>query len=158
MKLIISLLCLSLLSGSRGGLVNLAKLAKMEQCGPDETSCPSGCCPEPHWFCCGWPEDDIYCAATADDCPFQDKRTELGRVQWTNSGQRGFLSPWTYAVKIDIVFLPNPSVRVAAIKQCVGTECPGGCCPEVGWYCCPDDIYCAASAADCPFVAKGSSF
>merc|ERR1711974_398364 len=78
----------------------LVRLAAIKQCGPDETSCPSGCCPEPHWFCCGWPEDDIYCAATADDCPFQDKRTEL--------------------------------VRVAAIKQCVGTECPGGCCPEVG--------------------------
>merc|ERR1712126_785450 len=23
-----------------------------------------------------------------------------------------------------------------------------------GWYCCPDGMYCAATAADCPFVAK----
>merc|ERR1719481_1128693 len=25
---------------------------------------------------------------------------------------------------------------------------PGGCCPYVGWYCCPDGQYCAATAAD----------
>ena len=35
-------------------------------------------------------------------------------------------------------------------KQCEGTECPAGCCPEVGWFCCPDNLYCAATAADCP--------
>merc|ERR1711872_554790 len=44
--------------------------------------------------------------------------------------------------------------KMAATKQCDGTECPGGCCPYVGWYCCPDGMYCAATAADCPFVAK----
>merc|ERR1712217_409296 len=44
--------------------------------------------------------------------------------------------------------------KMAANKQCDGTECPGGCCPYVGWYCCPDGMYCAATAADCPFVAK----
>merc|ERR1719244_708972 len=44
--------------------------------------------------------------------------------------------------------------KMAANKQCEGTECPGGCCPYVGWYCCPDGMYCAATAADCPFVAK----
>merc|ERR1712154_41504 len=43
---------------------------------------------------------------------------------------------------------------LTAPKQCDGTECPGGCCPYVGWYCCPDGMYCAATAADCPFVAK----
>ena len=32
-----------------------------------------------------------------------------------------------------------------------GTECPGGCCPEAGdWFCCPDGLYCAATAEDCP--------
>merc|ERR1712183_487564 len=35
-------------------------------CGPDETECPAGCCPEANWFCC---PDNRYCAATADDCP-----------------------------------------------------------------------------------------
>merc|ERR1712029_1232090 len=27
-----------------------------------------------------------------------------------------------------------------------------GCCPYVGWYCCPDGMYCAATAADCPYA------
>merc|ERR1712045_692506 len=31
---------------------------------------------------------------------------------------------------------------------------PWRLCPNVGWYCCPDGMYCAATAADCPFVAK----
>merc|ERR1719304_130262 len=44
--------------------------------------------------------------------------------------------------------------KMAANKQCEGTDCPGGCCPYVDWYCCPDGMYCAATAADCPFVAK----
>merc|ERR1712226_982354 len=39
-------------------------------------------------------------------------------------------------------------------NQCDGTMCPAGCCPNVGWYCCPDNMYCAATAADCPFVAE----
>merc|ERR1712198_358257 len=43
---------------------------------------------------------------------------------------------------------------MAANKQCDGTECPGGCCPYQDWYCCPDGMYCAATAADCPFVAN----
>ena len=38
-------------------------------------------------------------------------------------------------------------------EQCDGTMCPAGCCPEQNWYCCPDNMYCAATAADCPFVA-----
>ena len=28
-------------------------------------------------------------------------------------------------------------VKIAAKKQCDGTMCPGGCCPEVDWFCCP---------------------
>merc|ERR1712226_382178 len=44
---------------------------------------------------------------------------------------------------------------MAAKKQCEGTMCPAGCCPEVDWYRCPDNMYCAATAADCPFVVKG---
>merc|ERR1719153_1978168 len=45
-------------------------------------------------------------------------------------------------------------VKMAAKKQCDGTMCPAGCCPEQNWFCCPDNMYCAATAADCPFVAK----
>merc|ERR1711884_789817 len=61
-------------------------------------------------------------AATAADCPFVAKKTQL--------------------------------LKMAAPKHCDGTPCPGGCCPNVGWYCCPDGMYCAATAVDCPFVSK----
>ena len=36
-------------------------------------------------------------------------------------------------------------------EQCEGTICPQGCCPEVGWYCCPDGSYCASNADNCPY-------
>merc|ERR1712055_1183632 len=52
----------------------LIKVAKSIQCGPNETSCPAGCCPEPNWYCC---PDATYCAATAADCPFEAKKTQL---------------------------------------------------------------------------------
>merc|ERR1712037_807708 len=102
--------------------VSLVKMAKNKQCGPDETACPNGCCPVPpelNWFCC----DDM-CAATAADCPFEFKKTQL--------------------------------VKMAKNNQCGPdeTSCPGGCCPELNWFCCPDASYCAATAADCPFEAK----
>ena len=44
------------------------------------------------------------------------------------------------------------TVQLTRDEQCDGTPCPGGCCPNVGWYCCPDGMYCAATAADCPFA------
>merc|ERR1712212_322548 len=97
------------------------KMAKNRQCGPDETSCPAGCCPEANWFCC---PDNMYCAATAADCPFVAKKAQL--------------------------------MKMAKNRQCGPdeTSCPAGCCPEANWFCCPDNMYCAATAADCPFVAK----
>merc|ERR1712131_341040 len=49
------------------------------------------------------------------------------------------------------------TVKLTKSEQCDGTECPGGCCPYVGWYCCPDGMYCAATAADCPFLPKKNS-
>merc|ERR1712131_125017 len=40
-------------------------------------------------------------------------------------------------------------------KQCEGTVCPGAqCCPEVGWFCCSDGVYCAKSADNCPYKVK----
>ena len=56
---------------------------------------------------------------------------------------------------IAIAFLSFASAsthQLTKSEQCDGTECPGGCCPYVGWYCCPDGLYCAATAADCPFT------
>merc|ERR1712055_1142887 len=94
------------------------KLVKSEQC--DGTMCPAGCCPEQNWFCC---PDNMYCAATAADCPFVPKKAQI--------------------------------MNMAMNKQCQPdeTECPAGCCPQANWFCCPDNMYCAATAADCPFVA-----
>merc|ERR1712212_83641 len=95
-------------------------MAANEQCGEHETSCPAGCCPNEGWFCC---PDNLYCAATAADCPFVSMKTKLSKM--------------------------------AANKQCGPheTSCPAGCCPNEGWFCCPDNLYCAATAADCPFVS-----
>merc|ERR1712109_406257 len=73
------------------------------------------------WFCC---PDNMYCAATAADCPFVAKKARV--------------------------------MKMAKNRQCGPdeTSCPAGCCPEANWFCCPDNMYCAATAADCPFVAK----
>merc|ERR1711936_371105 len=38
--------------------------------------------------------------------------------------------------------------------QCEGTICPGGCCPDAGWFCCPDNINCAPTGQDCPGVCE----
>ena len=67
-----------------------AKVLKAEtsnQCGPDETSCPNGCCPEFNWYCC---QDDHYCAATAAGCPFlATKKTQLIKLAKTKRKQCG---------------------------------------------------------------------
>merc|ERR1712168_856769 len=39
-------------------------------------------------------------------------------------------------------------------NQCTGTMCPAGCCPEVNWYCCEDNMYCAATAKLVKMAAK----
>ena len=36
-----------------------------------------------------------------------------------------------------------------AKQKCVGTQCPGGCCPNQNWYCCPDNIHCASTEEYC---------
>ena len=62
-----------------------------------------------------------------------------------------------YILLVTLTFLAvvsTSNVKLTKSDQCDGTECPGGCCPYVGWYCCPDGMYCAASAADCPFIAQ----
>jgi hypothetical protein len=59
----------------------LVKHAKSNQCGPDETTCPAGCCPMgPNWYCCPY----FYCAATAADCPFEAKKTLLVKLAKSN--------------------------------------------------------------------------
>ena len=100
----------------QGKTDNLVTKSNSKQC--EGTECPAGCCPEVGWFCC---PDNLYCAATAADCPAKDSINKI----------------------INLATKSNS-------KQCEGTECPAGCCPEVGWFCCPDNLYCAATAADCP--------
>ena len=77
------------------------------------------------------------------------------------------LAALTHGLKVEVTyeksatFYPRPPsgpvMKVWSEKNCDMCEiddcCPAGCCPEQNWYCCPDNIYCAATAADCPFVA-----
>merc|ERR1712042_238375 len=51
----------------------------------------------------------------------------------------------------------NGHQKLVKSEQCQGTMCPAGCCPEQDWFCCPDNMYCAATAADCPFVSMKES-
>ena len=99
----------------------LIKMGKNNQCGPDQASCPEGCCPEPDWVCCpdtSW----ALCAETAADCPFEAKRTQL--VNLSKSNPCG----------------PDET-------NCPVGCCPMG--PD--WYCCPDHFpICAPTAWDCP--------
>merc|ERR1712127_1052409 len=52
-----------------------------------------------------------------------------------------------YCKKINFA---NKMVAMAAPKRlskntkqdCEGTVCPGGCCPNAGWFCCPGEEYC----------------
>merc|ERR1711878_250298 len=64
MKVFIALACLAAVASA--GLLPKKLSVVKTTCGPDETECPAGCCPEANWFCC---PDNRYCAATADDCP-----------------------------------------------------------------------------------------
>ena len=72
MKVFIALACLAAVASA--GLVTKKSLAVRTTCGPDETECPAGCCPEANWFCC---PDNRYCAATADDCPAKNSFKHL---------------------------------------------------------------------------------
>merc|ERR1712045_877299 len=111
------------------GLSQSASLKKVGDC--DGTVCPGGCCPEQNWYCC---PDGMYCAADASNCPFVGAKEQL--------------------TKLAMKKVVENNVKVALKKKdCDGTVCPGGCCPEQNWYCCPDGMYCAANAGNCPFVA-----
>merc|ERR1719228_2146740 len=52
------------------------------------------------------------------------------------------------ATEADCPFGATRLVKMAAKKQCDGTECPAGCCPEKDWFCCDDNMHCAAT--ECP--------
>ncbi|TRY79571.1 hypothetical protein TCAL_14813 [Tigriopus californicus] len=62
------------------------------------------------------------------------------------------LSLGIHSAHIDI---PNHGHLSTQLKQlrvstkCAGTECPGGCCPEMNWSCCLDDAHCAQNNSLC---------
>ena len=134
------------------------------------TECPSGCCPEENWFCC---PDNIYCAATAEDCPgtpcscgvldnnpspSENELPAKCRETCCCPNDEGTPSnfknlPWCSGVLCDGAgVLSVSSAPLFEPGVCVGTECPAGCCPGENWFCCPDNIYCAATAQNCPSV------
>merc|ERR1711970_9124 len=43
------------------------------------------------------------------------------------------------AADCPFVAMKEKLVKMAAKKQCDGTMCPAGCCPEQNWFCCPDN-------------------
>ena len=153
----------------------LIRVAKSNQCGPDETDCPNGCCPEANWYCCA---DSFNCAATAADCPFVVKKAQLVvKLAKTKTNPCGpdetncpdgccpmpnwvccTDAPFGCAATADDCFVAKKTqlIKMSKTKQCGPdeTSCPGGCCPEANWFCCPDATYCAATADDCPFVEK----
>ena len=48
--------------------------------------------------------------------------------------------------------------ELMATEQCLGTDCPQGCCQEVGWFCCSNSLYCAATEAECDNVELEEMF
>merc|ERR1711971_1214655 len=117
-----------------------------------------------NWFCC---PDNMYCAATAADCPFVAKKAQLMKLAKSKQCGSGETScpagccpdnMYRAATAADCPFVAKKAqlMKIAKNRQCGSgeTSCPAGCCPEANWFCCPDNMYCAATAADCPFVAK----
>jgi len=103
-------------------MISMAAPKKIVKQDCPGTECPGGCCPNAGWFCC---PGDEYCAASEEYC----KKTNFAKV---------------------LIAMAAPVKVQKEIKQdCPGTECPGGCCPNVGWFCCPGDEYCAASEEYC---------
>merc|ERR1711983_636741 len=145
----------------------LVKMAAKKQC--EGTMCPAGCCPEVNWFCCA---DNMYCAATEADCPMVSMKEKLVKMAAKKQcdgtmcpagccpEQNWFCCPdnmYCAATAADCPFVAEKAqlMKMAKNRQCGPdeTSCPAGCCPEANWFCCPDNMYCAATAADCPFRA-----
>merc|ERR1719400_113075 len=141
------------------GVIGLKGLVEPKCEGPE---CPGGCCPEPAYICC---DNGFFCAATEADCPPIKKeeikqdcpRTECPggccpNVGWDCCpGDEHCAASEEYCKRVSIAEkLMSMAAPKKIVKQdCPGTECPGGCCPNVGWYSCPGDEYCAASEEYC---------
>ena len=59
------------------------------------------------------------------------------------------------SLAVDTAVASPKSLRKIAKAPCAGPICPSGCCPEPGYVCCDDNLYCAETKDDCPeFVMK----
>jgi len=111
------------------------KRSYKKQC--DGTDCgDGGCCDDPDYpVCC--PDTDYYtnwCAATADDCPSSIRKFLPKMAADKNARQE----------------------KRSSKKQCDGTDCGNGyCCNDADYpVCCPDGLWCGATADDCPSSIK----
>jgi hypothetical protein len=137
-------------------------------CGPDELTCPDGCCPEPTWCCV---PESIYCAPECWPFAASNKLMKMATKKQCGAGETAcpagccpeanwFCCPdnmYCAATAADCPFVAasNKLIKMTIKEQCGAEEimCPSGyCCPEVAWFCCHDSMYCAATAEDCwPF-------
>ena len=163
MKYFIALAFFAVASAKR---TQVAKIAVPKQC--DGPWCPGGCCPNHGWLCC---PDGMWCASTLDDCPSVAKKIQLKKmaapkqcdccpcpggccpmVGWECCPDNLYCAPTLDDCPVNTK--KTQLAQLAAPKQCDGDgpACPGGCCPILNGYCCPDGLYCAATADDCPFA------
>ena len=56
------------------------------------------------------------------------------------------------------IYVASGHEKLLATEQCLGTDCPQGCCQEVGWFCCSNSLYCAATKAECGAVELEKMF
>ena len=113
------------------------------QCCMGGTLCPAGCCPEADWFCCenNWqcaPTPADCCSGSYEECYPAENQHQLLKV----NGERIF----------DVSTEAHQILQMDEERCCPGgTDCPAGCCPYgQGWFCCSDNMYCAATEAECP--------
>ena len=147
----------------------LTKMAAKKQCLPGDTDCNNGyCCPAPYIFCCA---DNMNCAPEEANCPFVAAGKQLTKMAakkqclpGDTDCNNGYCCPAPYIfccadnmncapeeANCPFVAARQQLTKMAAKKQCSGTECPAGCCPEANWFCCADNLNCASTEANCPF-------
>ena len=107
-------------------------------------TCPGGCCPEEGYVCCN---DGMYCAAALEKCP-DTKNVLINSVSHLIDFEN-----------TNLMFIFHQASKIAKLEtkaklimdsRCSGPTCPGGCCPEEGYVCCNDGMYCASTTEKCP--------
>merc|ERR1739844_859221 len=109
------------------------------------TECPGGCCPNVGWYCC---PGDEYCAASEEYCKrvsIAEKLIAMAAPVKIQKEIKQYCTKTTIAEKMISMAAPKKIVK----QDCPGTECPAGCYPNVGWFCCSDNEHCAASEEYC---------